>query len=53
MLHALALGAIIRLARFLGFNYVSVYAPSENVLALHLARDEVTMARSMDEFLNA
>lgn len=53
MLHSLALGVMVRLARFLGFNYLSVYAPGEDVLALHLARDEVTMARSMDDYLNA
>jgi hypothetical protein len=42
---------MIRLARFLDLNYVLVYAPSEDALALHLARDEVTMACSMEEYL--
>lgn len=51
MLHSLALRVVIRLARYLGFDYVSVYAPGQDVLALHLARDDVTMERSMDDYL--
>ncbi len=53
MLRPLALWATIRLARFLDFNYVLVYAPGEDVVALHLARDEVTMARSIEERYNS
>jgi hypothetical protein len=40
---------MIRLASFLGFDYLSVYASGEGALALHLAREEATMVRSMEE----
>jgi len=53
VLRSLALETMIRLAQFLGFSCLSVYAPDDDVLALHLARDEATMTRSIEDYLNA